>query len=142
MIAAHRGHEAIAFSLVGRGARTHDVPDVPTAWQPEVLSREVGHAAIADYLRDVRAAGGIAKYRSEPRLQLLLLRALCSQGRASVIDDRAEEDAAATAAVEPHHHAKRRRLLNGCSARRRDLRRATTAATTTTAVRVLRRRRG
>ena len=111
MIAAHRGHAAIAFSLVGRGARTHDVPDVPAAGQPEVHSREVGHAAIADYLRDVRAAGGIAKYRSEPRLQLLLLRALCSQGRASVIDDRAEEDVAATAAVEPHHHAKRRRLV-------------------------------
>lgn len=46
----------------------------------------------AGYLRDVHVAGGINKYRGEPRLQMVLLRELSQQGRASVINDRTTEE--------------------------------------------------
>ena len=98
--AAARGHEVIVRLLVGHGARTHNLPNLPASNQPETYARRFRHIAIADYLRDVHAAGGFAKYRAEPRLQLLLLRALCQQGRASVVrGHRAEEKAAVAAAA-------------------------------------------
>jgi hypothetical protein len=112
VLAAWKGHDAIVRSLVRHGAITHDLP----AWaQPEAWSRSVGRFAIANYLRDVHAAGGIVKYRAEPRLKLLKLRALCQQGRASVVGDRTAEETdiavAATSAAGAEHDTKRRRRL-------------------------------
>jgi hypothetical protein len=118
MLAAMWGREAIARSLVRRGARTHNLPNVMARNQPETMARAQGFTALADYLRDVHAAGGILKYRAEPRLQLLVLRALCLQGCASVVGNRAEEQAdiaaaaaAASSTAGAAHDAKRRRLL-------------------------------
>ena len=49
---------------------------------PEAIARRYGRTATADVLAAVRAAGGWAAYARAPRVQLLMLRILCEQGRA------------------------------------------------------------
>ena len=66
--------------LLSRGAsldvRANDGED------PEAFARRCGRTALADFLAAVRAAGGWAAYVAAPRVQLLMLRILCEQGRA------------------------------------------------------------
>lgn len=104
-LAVERGNCPIARLLVRHGARTHDVPSVQANLQPAAWARSQGHPDIADFLDEVHAAGGICKYRAEPRLRLLLLRALCLRGRASVVGHPAEEEGVLA------QHTARRRLL-------------------------------
>ena len=49
---------------------------------PEASARRYDRTATADVLAAVRAAGGWAAYVAAPRVQLLMLRILCEQGRA------------------------------------------------------------
>ena len=50
---------------------------------PEASARRYGgRPAVVDVLAAVRAAGGWAAYVAAPRVQLLMLRILCEQGRA------------------------------------------------------------
>ena len=51
-------------------------------YDPEAVARRHGRTATADVLAAVRAAGGWAAYAHAPRVQLLMLRILCEQGRA------------------------------------------------------------
>lgn len=62
---------------------------------PEALARRHSHTAIADFLAEIRAAGGWAKYVAAPRAELLALRhelpSLRERGRASPSTVRAHE---------------------------------------------------
>jgi hypothetical protein len=49
---------------------------------PEASAQLRGRTAVADLLAAVRAAGGWPAYVAAPRVQLLMLRILCEQGRA------------------------------------------------------------
>ena len=78
--AATDGHIDMCKLLLSRGAsldaRRNDGDD------PEARARRRGRTATADVLAAVRAAGGWAAYARAPRVQLLMLRILCEQGRA------------------------------------------------------------
>ena len=49
---------------------------------PEARARVLNRTATADVLAAVRAAGGWPAYVAAPRVQLLMFRILCEQGRA------------------------------------------------------------
>ena len=92
MAAVFNKHEEVVRVLVRFGARTHAIPTVPFPVQPEVVARcgvQFGSSiywpspTIAKFLRCVKEAGGIQKYRGEPRMQLVMLHKLCQQGRAT-----------------------------------------------------------
>jgi hypothetical protein len=74
------GHTDMCKLLLSRGAsldvRNNDGED------PEAYARRLGRTATVDLLAAVRAAGGWAAYARAPRVQLLMLRILCEQGRA------------------------------------------------------------
>ena len=65
------------------------------AKDPEAHARDGGNTAMADFLAEVRAAGGWDKYAHEPRAELLALRqrlpSLRERGRASPSTVRAHE---------------------------------------------------
>ena len=79
-IASKWGYTNVCKLLVSRGAsldaRTKNYGDA------EAEARSLSHTATADFLAAVRAAGGWAAYARAPRVQLLMLRILCEQGRA------------------------------------------------------------
>jgi ankyrin len=78
--AAAQGRTDMCKLLLSRGAsldaRRNDGDD------PEARARRLGRTATVDLLAAVRAAGGWAAYARAPRVQLLMLRILCEQGRA------------------------------------------------------------
>ena len=78
--ATYSRHIDMCKLLLSRGAsldaRRNDGED------PEAYARRYGRTAEADFLAAVRAAGGWAAYARAPRVQLLMLRILCEQGRA------------------------------------------------------------
>ena len=49
----------------------------------EELNTQFGHTEVADFLRDVKAAGGWKPYARAPRIELVRLRSLCARGRAT-----------------------------------------------------------
>ena len=64
---------------------------------PEASARRYGgRPAVVDVLAAVRAAGGWAAYVAAPRVQLLMLRILCEQGRAVAPTDLARLFASVT----------------------------------------------
>ena len=79
--------------LLSRGASL-DLRD-SSGLDPEALARQCSHTAIAEFLAEVRAAGGWAKYVAAPRADLLALRhelpSLRERGRASPSTVRAHE---------------------------------------------------
>ena len=94
--AAYSGHIDICKLLLSRGASLNvrnDDGDDPEAcargWGP-------GLTATADVLAAVRAAGGWPAYVAAPRVQLLMLRILCEQGRAVAPTDLARLFASVT----------------------------------------------
>ena len=92
--AAAKGHTNMCKLLLSRGAsldaRRYDGDD------PEAYARRCGRTATADLLAAVRAAGGWAAYVAAPRVQLLMLRILCEQGRAVAPTDLARLFASVT----------------------------------------------
>jgi len=79
-LAAYRGRTDMCKLLLSRGASL-DVRN-NNGYDPEARARRLGSTATADVLAAVRAAGGWAAYARAPRVQLLILRILCEQGRA------------------------------------------------------------
>jgi len=79
--AAHVSTMAKTRLLVSRGASL-DVLD-QYGRSPEEHARLHGSIKNADFLAAVRAAGGWRKYIREPRINLLMLRLLCQDGRAA-----------------------------------------------------------
>jgi hypothetical protein len=67
--------------LVSRGAAL-DLLD-ENGRSPEEFARLMGSTENADFLAAVRAAGGWREYLREPRINLLMLRLLCQDGRAT-----------------------------------------------------------
>ena len=67
--------------LVSRGASL-DVLNL-SGRSPEEFARLLNRTERADFLAAVRAAGGWRKYIREPRINLLMLRLLCQDGRAA-----------------------------------------------------------
>ena len=80
--------------LLSRGASL-DVRD-NDGEDPEAFARRCGRTATVDVLAAVRAAGGWAAYVAAPRVQLLMLRILCEQGRAVAPTDLARLFASVT----------------------------------------------
>ena len=79
--AAGRSTLAKTRLLVSRGASL-DVLD-QSGRSPEEFARSRDSRENADFLAAVRAAGGWRKYIREPRINLLMLRLLCQDGRAA-----------------------------------------------------------
>ena len=79
-LAAFDGYIDMCKLLLSRGASL-DVRD-NDGEDPEAFARRCGRTATVDVLAAVRAAGGWAAYVAAPRVQLLMLRILCEQGRA------------------------------------------------------------
>ena len=92
--AANHGQIDICRLLLSRGASL-DVRD-NSGDDPEARAQIRGHAATADVLAAVRAAGGWPAYARAPRVQLLMLRILCEQGRAVAPTDLARLFASVT----------------------------------------------
>ena len=67
--------------LVSRGASLDVIDDKGRS--PEEYARLLGSRENADFLAAVRAAGGWRNYLREPRINLLMLRLLCQDGRAA-----------------------------------------------------------
>jgi len=78
--AAARGHTKMCKLLLSRRASL-DVRNIHGR-DPEASAQLRGRTAVADLLAAVRAAGGWPAYVAAPRVQLLMLRILCEQGRA------------------------------------------------------------
>jgi hypothetical protein len=49
----------------------------------EDCAEDWGYLELADFLRDVKAAGGWKPYARAPRIELVRLRSLCARGRAT-----------------------------------------------------------
>ena len=79
-IACSKGHVDAARLLLERGAEIfrEDIPGV-TAHYAAIHG---GHAAMADWLARISAAGGWTRYLSEPRYAMVALRELVSRERA------------------------------------------------------------
>ena len=92
-IAASYGHTNICKLLLSRGASL-DARE-SSGRDPEAFARHMGEVTMADFLGEVRAAGGWAKYVAAPRADLLALRrelpSLRERGRASPSTVRAHE---------------------------------------------------
>ena len=80
-VAAYHGQTNMCQLLLSRGASL-DVRD-NNGDDAEAHARRYGLTASADFLAAVRAAGGWRKYIREPRINLLMLRLLCQDGRAA-----------------------------------------------------------
>jgi hypothetical protein len=78
--AACFGHTDMCKLLLSRGASLDARNNYGE--DPEARARVLNRTATADLLAAVRAAGGWPAYVAAPRVQLLMLRILCEQGRA------------------------------------------------------------
>ena len=77
---ATNGLSRMCELLMSRGASLDALSDIGE--DPEARARRYDRTATADVLAAVRAAGGWPAYARAPRVQLLMLRILCEQGRA------------------------------------------------------------
>ena len=92
--AACNGRKNMCKLLLSRGASL-DVRTI-NGEDPEARARVLNRTATADVLAAVRAAGGWPAYVAAPRVQLLMLRIRCEQGRAVAPTDLARLFASVT----------------------------------------------
>ena len=73
-VLVRRGADLSAKGYGGYGRLGADAEEINTQW---------GHFEVANFLRDVKAAGGWKPYARAPRIELVRLRSLCARGRAT-----------------------------------------------------------